>query len=241
MLYVYPATEEHTMTNPLIADPNTPVSPAQREYLVNLFDSYKSYAGQEHALRAKFDFQVAALIQSKGQASAWIDQVKQDRNAAKTSSFENLYSPSNHAAVTFTALTPKLQQGSLTTTVTPLPAYGYYNVDGTVYEWAKGNPAAKQISKKYDRLRKLHVSKSYTMKDEDGEPKVLKISWVKYGGLSAAKKYLTGCVSMTAKEVGALGKKYGFCVRCSKALSDPISLKNGLGATCLKYWGSMAQ
>jgi hypothetical protein len=56
------------------------------------------------------------------------------------------------------------------------------------------------------------------------------VIWETYSG---GKK---GSWKKVQHEAGALGKQFGFCVRCGATLTDPVSVANGLGPVCAKYW-----
>lgn len=69
-----------------------------------------------------------------------------------------------------------------------------------------------------------------------------KSGWSWKGASSGAsylitKKIKTGkAVKLTAGQVGALGKKYGFCLYCTKTLTDPTSINLGYGKVCAGYY-----
>jgi hypothetical protein len=110
----------------------------------------------------------------------------------------------------------------------PTPPFGYYLVpveglDDAIYYFDK-------TKKDYTpRLRRLRVKKNYA-------GKILGGRWTVVGGTVQAAKILAGIAPLTETETGKLGKQFGFCVRCGRLLTDPVSVANGIGPVCAKYW-----
>lgn len=105
----------------------------------------------------------------------------------------------------------------------PTPEFGYYLTDTEAlfyFDKPKNAWAPK--------LKKLKLSTSYS------GAKTAK--WINMGGTFQAKKLLAGVSALTQEQAGALGKQYGVCIRCGATLSDPVSVAQGLGPICIKYW-----
>lgn len=203
----------YTATKPLVG----PASDKQIAYLEALLVKVPL-----SSIAPLFGFAKASGALTKDQASKWISILIPEAAKAKT--------------VTVAIETPKPVAPAVEI---PVPAQGYFLVDDQAFYFAeKKSPYGGKTLK----LMKLYKKQVYVPghTDTDGQwvegTYMLKGSWKGIGGTYQAKKLLAGLDPMTKDEAGALGKKYGFCIRCGAFLTDPVSVANGIGPICAGYW-----
>jgi Family of unknown function (DUF6011) len=107
------------------------------------------------------------------------------------------------------------------------PAYGYYDVDGVAFHYDEFKP--KYGTTKMPKLFKLTVVKDHWTGKTKGK-------WGYNGGAVKAASVLTGQKAMTLEEAGTYGLTHGFCIRCGRTLTDPVSVAKGIGPVCQGYW-----
>ena len=224
----------------MIKEPTAPASPAQVSYLESLVKDRDLPAICE---RYQLLSELGAL--TKGRASEFIDQLlKAPKKAHKATVL------SQPVVAPVPNLVPQLSE---------LPAFGYYKLgEDVLYYWDVTGKDA------YPQLRKLHIGQSYnystgsyvtkgSWKKVYGSYKDAKVAatWKPYAGKGYYTGEKTGQVSvpkvlaeavvaglspLTQAEAGALGKQFGFCVRCGATLTDPVSVADGIGPVCKTYW-----
>lgn len=221
-----------------IKDPQAPATPAQVSYLTSLVAKHECPTVAE-----KFAFSQKMGFLAKGAASKLIDEAK--NSPVKTAK---------------TAATPvKQDDGAVAMMATPapalvMPAFGYYEIDGTIYYWDVTGKDA------YPTLRRLTVVTNYDGTKKGKWSKVyvpwkpalqVEVTYLPYAGKGYSKSEVTkkitlpqvlldgiaqGAKPLTSAEVGAKGKAFTFCVRCGATLSDPVSVAQGIGPVCITYW-----
>lgn len=225
----------------LIKDPAAPATPAQTSYLADLIKNRDLPVVEQ-----RYNLVTSIGVLTKGQASQWIDQlVKAPKKAtATTKTFTPAADPQyGPAAVVAQALTA-------------LPAFGYYEIDGTIYHWDVTGKDAKPTLRKlsivtnWDGSKKGKWAKTYGSTSAKPVQKV-QGTYLPYGGKGYNKSEVTttvwvpgilasaaveGAFPLTQDQVAAKGKAYTFCVRCGATLTDPVSVANGIGPVCAKYW-----
>jgi hypothetical protein len=219
-----------------IKDPQAPATPAQISYLTSLVKKHECPTVEE-----KFRFAQKMGFLAKGAASDLISQAL----AAPTK--QALATPANIASgLTLAEPTPVATATEVAAELT-MPAWGYYDIDGTIYHWgvtAKDSyPTLRKLSivTNYDGTKKGKWAKAYVKWD----PKMqIAATWVPYMGKGYNKSEITKMVTipaqlvgktpMTLDEAAAKGKAFTFCVKCGATLTDPISVANGIGPVCIK-------
>jgi hypothetical protein len=139
--------------------------------------------------------------------------------------------------------------------LTELPAFGYYQLNDTLYYWDVTGKDG------FPQLRKLVMVPIYGGGQKGSWKKVyapygsvhkVTATWTPYAGKGYSKTPVTKPVSvpqvlaeailvanaqpMSQDEAGKLGKQFGFCIRCGATLTDPVSVANGIGPVCATYW-----
>lgn len=214
------ATKTFTIKNPL-----DPASPAQISYLTSLIKT------KDHEIVAKVQFALASNAAKKGQASEWIDAlIKAPKKVAKVEPV----GVAAHAAIETYTQAPKPVE-------LPVPAYGYYQVPGPVedalfaFDEFKGAYGSKKI-----KLMKLKKGTKAVWNQETHQYDHLPYGkWILAGGTYQAKKVLAGQAPIGVKKAAEIGKLVGFCIRCGRTLTDPVSVAQGIGPVCITYvnWG----
>jgi len=221
----------------MIKEPAAPASPAQVSYLEALVKDRELPAICE---RYQLLNSLGAL--TKGKASEFIDQL--------------LTAPKKTAAITIgvTPPTTLAPVPNLVPQLSELPKFGYYKLgEDVLYYWdCTGKDA-------YPQLRKLQILTTYTGAKKGSWKKVysgykdakVAATWKPYAGKGYYTGEKTGQVSvpkilaeavtagfapLSQAEAGALGKQFGFCVRCGATLTDPVSVADGIGPVCKTYW-----
>jgi hypothetical protein len=225
----------------LIKDPTLPATPAQLNFLANLIKERDLPTICE---RARFAIDLGVL--TKGKASEFISALTKAPYVVAHPPLQQTAKPViTEVPVTVPAAT---QQATLTAPcVTELPAWGYYDIDGTIYHWG--------VTSKdhYPTLRRLHVVTNYDGTKKGSwkkayikwDPKMqVEGTWMPYDGKGYFKGELTkkitvpaqlvGKTPMTLDEAKAKGKAFTFCVKCGATLTDPVSVANGIGPVCIK-------
>jgi hypothetical protein len=226
----------------LIKDPAAPATPAQLNFLKNLVTERDL---PETCERARLALDLGVL--TKGKASEFISALTQaPKKATKTGTFAVTHPPLQQTAKPVTQ-----DDGSVAMLATPqlteLPAWGYYDIDGTIYHWG--------VTSKdhYPTLRRLHVVTNYDGTKKGSwkkayikwDPKMqVEGTWTPYDGKGYNKTPVTkkitvpaqlvGKTPMTLDEAKAKGKAFTFCVKCGATLTDPVSVANGIGPVCIK-------
>ena len=234
----------------LIKDPEAPATPAQASYLADLVKNRDLPAVCE-----KYRLVTTVGTLRKGQASEWITALlAAPKKAAPV------------AAATAPAPAPKplaVAVEEIAATLTEIPAFGYYEIDGTFYYWdvtGKDNkPVLRklQIVTNYDGTKKGSWKKVYGgatawQNGSSTKAQMVTATYIPYAGKGYNKSEVTTKVwvpgvlvaailggqrkPLTQAEAAAKGKAVGFCIRCGATLTDPVSVANGIGPVCAKYW-----
>jgi Family of unknown function (DUF6011) len=226
-----------------IKDPAAPATPAQINFLKDLVEKRDCPSVAE-----RFAFAQTTGLLKKGSASKLIDEaLKAPKKTGAAASVQDW-----GQAKTVQAAAEQAAEKSVS--LTDLPAFGYYNLDGTIYFW---DVTAKDFS---PTLRRLVITTSYDGKKKGswkkvttlyGSPKVTgtwkpfagkhwnykgEITKAAYVPKSFADAVLAGAKPLTEAAAGQLGKQFGICIRCGATLTDPVSVANGIGPVCAKYW-----
>jgi hypothetical protein len=144
-----------------------------------------------------------------------------------------------------------------------MPAFGYYNIDGTIYYWDITGKDAKPTLRKLSKVQTYNYStgqyvtkgkwtKIFGTSNVGGvKAQSVTASYVPYAGKGwkttevttsvwvpgvLAGAVLAGAQPLSEAETAKLGKQFGFCIRCGATLTDPVSVANGIGPVCAKYW-----
>lgn len=237
-----------------IKDPKAPASEKQINFLASLIKDRECPTVAE---RVKFA-QGAGFL-SKGAASTLIDE------ALKAPKKGALATPANIASGLTLSEPASVIEAPKPQTLTELPAFGYYMItdaytgkDVLFYFDVTGKDS-------HPTLRKLTIVEHYNYSTGSyvkkgkwskvyapyGTSAKVTGTWVPYAGKGYNKTPMTkqvtlpplfaaavlnGAKPLSESEAGALGKQFGFCVRCGATLTDPVSVANGLGPVCAKYW-----
>jgi hypothetical protein len=112
------------------------------------------------------------------------------------------------------------------------PAYGYYDIDGTLYCY-------DEFKQKYGSTIKIMKLKKTTVWSSKEQKYVPKGKWIYWAGKYQAKHLFKDKSVMTKAEAMKQGMTLGFCIRCGRTLTDPFSVANGIGPVCVTYpgWG----
>lgn len=95
---------------------------------------------------------------------------------------------------------------------------GYYVTDaGTIYVVVEN----KAKTRTYAKMLTIRVDYTGTTR----------ASWDYAPGAAAA---LSKSSPLTVEEAGRLGHMHGICIICCKRLTDPVSVKQGIGPVCIK-------
>lgn len=160
---------------------------------------------------------------------------------------EAMQAPKKGKIGTFVTAPVPAQQMPKPVSLTELPSWGYYDIDGVIYHWGVTSKDA------YPTLRRLHVITNYDGTKKGSwkkayvkwDPKMqVEATWVQYDGKGYTKTpttkkitipaQLVGKTPMTLDEAKAKGKAFTFCVKCGATLTDPVSVANGIGPVCIK-------
>lgn len=142
------------------------------------------------------------------------------------------------------------------------PAADEVDVKATATQWALAQNKAA-VSAAIDRLKKTvdalpkpkqaTVEPGYYMVGSDayfvttskmsGKPYAKKWS-LPAGASKATWVYAPGVMNllaakatpMTLADAKAFGHAHGYCIRCGRLLTDPVSVENGIGPICQGYW-----
>lgn len=216
-----------------IKDPLSPASEKQIGFLKTLVNERECPGVAE-----KFRFSTTVGFLAKGAASKLITEaLASPKKGVKAAPVIDTM----HTEV----VVPKL---------TEIPAFGYYDIDGTIYHWdCTGKdifPTLRVLAKitNWDGTVKGSWKKHSAPWSEYKQATKIQHSWVTKGGkgqpisgkVTIAKvleqAVLAGAVPLTLEQVGAMGKAFTFCVRCGATLTDPVSVANGIGPVCITYW-----
>ena len=203
---------QQSSTTFVIKNPGLPATDAQLSFLSSLI------ASRESDLCPKVAFAMASKAVTKGRASEWITVLK----AAPVKS-----------AQTYTQVAAEYKATVAVANEEPTPAFGYYAVGDQLFhfEMFKG-----QFGGMKPKLYKLIKGQTWSTKLGKYVPKG---KWAWTGGELDAKVKLGGGkgTKITVAEAGKLGLAFGFCIRCGRYLSDPVSVANGIGPVCATYAG----
>lgn len=233
----------------MIKDPAAPATDAQINYLESLVSQRDN---RQVAERYRLMKTLGAV--TKGQASEWIDtMLKAPKKTSQPNTVQDwAKAKAVQAAATLLAVEPKPQ-------LTELPAFGYYMIDGQLYYWdCTGKDAYPQLRRlaiveaynystgtysKKGSWKKVYSSFSTSLKVTGTfKPYGPKSTWAEKTTTVSVPKVLGEVVlgsaakPLSEEETGKLGKQFGFCVRCGATLTDPVSVANGIGPVCAKYW-----
>jgi hypothetical protein len=198
----------------VIKNPGVPATPAQISFLESLV------AKRDHELCPKVAFVLASNAATKGKASEWI-------TALKAAPFK--------LTATFEDVAADMKAGNAVTEELPTPEFGYYQAGENLFHFEM-MPLYKGGSKMTPKLFKLIKGQVYSPKAGKVVPKG---KWAYAGGALDGKKKLAGATKISVAQAGKLGLSYGFCIRCGRYLSDPVSVANGIGPVCATYAGWM--
>ncbi|HEX8321653.1 DUF6011 domain-containing protein [Longimicrobium sp.] len=141
--------------------------------------------------------------------------------------------------------------------LTECPAFGYYEVDGTLFYWditgKDAYPILRQlhITTTWDGKKKGSWKKAYGTAGSTTKAAKIEATFVPYAGKGYNKTEVTktiwvpgalvaavqaGIKPLSQDQAAAKGKAVGFCVRCGATLTDPVSVANGIGPVCATYW-----
>jgi hypothetical protein len=232
-------------TTVTIKDPKAPATEKQVSFLTSLVKDRECPTVAE-----RLAFAQGAGFLSKGAASKLIDQALKAPKKGATAAAP---------APVVAAEAPKPLE------LTELPAFGYYMITDqytgteTLYYWdctgKDGFPTLRKLSivQAYNYSTGSYAKKGKWTKvygSYYASPKV-EGTWVPYAGKGYNKSSVTktvtvpktlayavlaGAQPLSETEAGKLGKQFGFCIRCGATLTDPVSVANGLGPVCAKYW-----
>lgn len=237
-----------------IHEPKAPATEKQISFLTSLIKNRECPAVAE-----RYTFAQGFL--TKGAASKLIDEaLKAPKKTGNVSTVQDWGQAKTVQAAANQVENPTLADQMAATlaeakpVLTELPGMGYYQLDGVLYYY---DVTGKDWS---PTLRRLVITTTYDGKKKGswkkvaptyGSPKVTG-TWLPYGGKhfaykteitktiyvpkSFAEAVLAGAKPLTKDEAGALGKKFGICIRCGALLSDPVSVAQGLGPVCITYW-----
>jgi Family of unknown function (DUF6011) len=235
-----------TQTTIQIKEPKAPATLAQINFLESLIKERECPTVAERYAFAKG-------FLTKGAASTLIGEAKAaPKKAPATGTFVVAEIPATQ--------TPKVPAAE--PVLDGCPAFGYYEIDGTLYYWdvtgKDVKPTLRRLSvvTNYDGSKKgswkkvyggqtafgngtstkaQKVEATYTPYAGKGYQKIPQTSQVWVPGVLVAG-VLAGAQPMTSAEAGAIGKKMTFCIRCGATLTDPHSVANGIGPVCITYW-----
>lgn len=244
----------------LIKDPAAPATPAQASYLADLVKNRDLPDVCE-----KYRLVTTLGTLQKGQASEWITALlAAPKKGAKPVTLINgtVVGSLAHAEAKVQA---DVAAEEIAATLTELPAFGYYEIDGTFYYWdVTGKDSVPtlrrlQITTTYDGKKKGSWKKIYSGQTAwnngtSTKAQMVEATFVPYAGKhwnykSAMTKKVwvpgvlvasvlgTQAKPLTQAEAAAKGKAVGFCIRCGATLTDPVSVANGIGPVCATYWG----
>lgn len=219
----------------LIKDPQSPASQAQVNYLVSLVKDRDN-----ETMCERFKFAQAVGFLAKGAASEMITALlASPKKTAKTASAT--VGDYIAASVATTLPQPVVQ-------LIEAPAFGYYEIDGQIYYWdvtgKDSSPTFRKLQAPYYSYQKYTWKKTYV--SYHASTKVA-VTYTPFGGKKAGysektspvyvPNILVGKEPLTLTQVKAKGKELNFCIRCGAALTDPVSVANGIGPVCATYWG----
>jgi hypothetical protein len=230
-----------------IKEPQAPASDKQISFLTTLLKERECPSVEEKVRFAK------SIGLTKGVASKLIDEALKAPKKPYQFKASDLKVAEEAAAV---AAAKPVEAPKLT----ELPAFGYYWIEDSstgkdvLYYW---DVTGKD---QFPTLRRLMVVPTWDGGHKGSWSKVhgsyynnpkIQATWIPYAGKGYNKSEITKTISvptvlanavmaglkpLSADAAGKLGKQFGFCVRCGATLTDPISVANGLGPVCAKYW-----
>lgn len=220
------------MTAYNIKEPNAPASDKQRDFIASLLKDLP----EGHQMVTRFEIvKATGGGLTKARASAFIDKllpvVKEHKAAAKIAKHAPVVSAystavpasaGTHAVLAPVAPTPVQEL--------PMPEHGYYYVAKNI----NGSPSVQSVFYFFGPVKTKYgtqVKFQRLTKNWNGN-----YTWKYAGSVYAAKKVLAGETVLSQEKAGMLGKQYGICIRCGRTLTDPVSVANGLGPICQKYW-----
>lgn len=236
-----------TQTMYQIKEPKAPATLAQVSYLESLIKERECPTVAERYAFAKG-------FLTKGAASTLITEAKAAPKKAVSFAKPIEQQVTEHdAALAASKLVEKLIE---------LPAFGYYEIDGSFYYW---DVTGKDVK---PQLRRLQVVSNYDGTKKGSWKKVFAGATAWKNGVSTAAQTVTatytpyagkgwnksevtqkvsvpgvlvgavlaGVQPLTAAQAAEQGKKMTFCIRCGATLTDPVSVANGIGPVCITYW-----
>lgn len=232
-----------TQTTIQIKEPKAPATDAQIKYLTGLIAERECPTVAER-------FAFAQGFLTKGAASTLITEAK----AAPKKPYQ-VKTIDQQVAEHDQALAAAAQ---IAATLTELPAFGYYQIDGAIYYWDITGKDVKPVLRKLQIITNYNGTKKGSWKKIFGtssvggaKAQIVTATYTPYAGKGWSKTPVTngvwvpgvlvaavlaGAKPLTEAATGQLGKQFGFCIRCGATLTDPVSVANGIGPVCAKYW-----
>lgn len=226
-----------------IKTPSAPATPKQVEYLKSLMEKKDNEDVIDLA-----NLCIESNILTKGNASKFIDKLvaspwKKKTLTSAAAAYKASFSPAVQEALAekkddaiVAGFEKQMPTGFIPAPEKPVevapPAYGYYNIDGTLYCY-------DEFKQKYGTKVKVMKLKKTTVWSHKEQKYVPKGKWIYWANAYTAKNLFKGKPVMTKSEAMKQGMALGFCIRCGRTLTDPFSVANGIGPVCVTYpgWG----
>jgi hypothetical protein len=227
-----------------IKDPGAPATEKQVSFLNSLIKDRECPSVAE-----RFELAQKLGFLGKGAASSLIDAALKapKKTAPATGTFLVAQVPET--------LTPKTPEPAVVA-LTEAPAFGYYDIDGTLYHWDVTGKDYKPTLRRLFVVVNYDGTKKGSWKKTGGHtagqsPQKISMTFTPYAGKGYNKSAVTagtwvpgiivkavqaGIVPLTQDEAAAKGKAFTFCIRCGATLTDPVSVADGIGPVCKGYW-----
>jgi hypothetical protein len=244
-----------TQTTIQIKEPKAPATDAQIKFLTGLIAERECPTVAE-----RYEFAKGFL--TKGAASALINEAKAaPKKPYKTTQPKSLADWAVEKQIEAKQAQAAAEQ--IAATLTEIPAYGYYEIDGTFYYWDVTGKDVKPTLRRLQIVTNYNGTKKGSWKKifggatawKDGvstQAQTVTATYTPYAGKGWNKTPVTTKVAvpgvlvaailgskaapLTQAQAAAKGKAIGFCIRCGATLTDPVSVANGIGPVCATYW-----